>query len=179
MTSRIEGDPLNQAWRGSIGGTPLMTVDLGPLRQDDAMALAAEYLDVTSRFALRCIERAAGNPLFLEQLLRSTEETSDGQVPGSVQSIVQARLDNLAPADKTAIQAASVLGQRFTPAALRHLIESARYTCNGPIEHNLVRPAGNDFLFAHALVPEGGDRPLGGRSSTFRSPDRQPRQQQQ
>ena len=155
MTSRIEGDPLNQAWRGSIGGTPLMTVDIGPLRQDDAVALAAEYLDVTNQFALSCIERAAGNPLFLEQLLRSTEETSDGQVPGSVQSIVQARLDNLAPADKTAIQAASVLGQRFTLAALRHLIESAQYTCAGLIEHNLVRPEGDDFLFAHALVQEG------------------------
>ena len=155
MTSRIEGDPLDQAWRGSIGGTPLMTVDLGPLREDDAMALAAEYLDATSEFALSCIERAAGNPLFLEQLLRSAGETGDGQVPGSVQSIVQARLDNLAPADKSAIQAASVLGQRFSLAALRHLIESGRYTCAGLIEHNLVRPEGDDFLFAHALVQEG------------------------
>ena len=155
MTSRIEGDPLDQAWRASIAGTPLMTVDLGPLGQDDAMALAEKYFDAASQFALSCVERAAGNPLFLEQLLRSAEEAGDGQVPGSVQSIVQARLDKLAPADKAAVQAASVLGQRFSLEALQHLVGVAQYTCAGLVDHHLIRPEGDDFLFAHALVQEG------------------------
>ena len=32
MTSRIEGDPINQAWRSTADGAPLVTIDLGPLR---------------------------------------------------------------------------------------------------------------------------------------------------
>ena len=43
-------------------------------------------------------------------------------VPGSVQNLVQARIDRLDPGDKLALQAASVLGQRFGRGALRHLV---------------------------------------------------------
>lgn len=155
MTSRIEGDPLNQTWRSSIAATPLMTIDLRPLRRDDAMALAAEFFDANTRFAVSCVERAEGNPLFLEQLLRNAETTAQDGVPGSVQSIVQARMDTLDPLDKQALQAASVLGQRFSLDALRHLIESQQYTCSNLIERYLVRPEGDDYLFVHALVQEG------------------------
>ena len=155
MTSRVEGDPLDQAWRGLTRGSPLMTIDLGPLRPDEAMALAGEIMDATSHFAKSCIERAEGNPLFLEQLLRSTEESAESGVPGSIQSLVLARMDNLEAADKQALQAASVIGQRFSLELLRHLTESTQYGCSGLIEHYLVRPEGEEFLFAHALIQEG------------------------
>jgi class 3 adenylate cyclase len=36
MTSRLEGDPLDQTWRSETGGSPLTTVDLGPLRRQEA-----------------------------------------------------------------------------------------------------------------------------------------------
>jgi len=155
MTSRIEGDPIDHTWRLSTAATPLTTIDLSPLRHDDAMALAAEFFDATTQFAMSCVERADGNPLFLEQLLRSAETASKDAVPGSVQSIVQARMDALEPLDKQAILAASVLGQRFSLDALRNLIESPNYTCTGLVERYLVRPDGDDYLFAHALVREG------------------------
>jgi len=35
MTSRIEGDPIDAAWRASCRGTPFATIDLGPLRRDE------------------------------------------------------------------------------------------------------------------------------------------------
>ncbi len=95
MTSRLEGDPLDAAWRARVGGSPLLTIDLGPLRPDEADALAGAYLDASSDFARQCVERAAGNPLFLEQLLRHVEDSAAGSVPGTVQSLVQARLDHL------------------------------------------------------------------------------------
>jgi hypothetical protein len=107
----------------------------------------------TVRFT--CVERAEGNPLFLEQLLRNAEERGDREVPASIQSLVLARMDHLSPADKNALQSASVLGQRFSLDALRHLIENSQYTCGGLIERHLVRPEGDDYLFAHALVREG------------------------
>jgi tetratricopeptide (TPR) repeat protein len=122
---------------------------------DEAAQLASQIIDATTRFAATCIERAEGNPLFLEQLLRTAEEPSEDDVPSSVQSIVQARMDNLDPGDKQALQAASVLGQRFSLEALRYLAENPQQTCGGLIEHFLVRPEGDDYLFAHALVREG------------------------
>ena len=77
-----------------------MTIDLGPLRPDEARALAGDVPAGRRSFAERCVERAAGNPLFLEQLLRHAEENAEAGVPGSVQSLVQARMDRLDPADK-------------------------------------------------------------------------------
>ncbi len=155
VTSRIEGDPIDPAWRGSLAGTPFMTLDLGPLSEADAMGMASNFVDTANQFARSCVERAAGNPLFLEQLLRSAQEAGDVQVPGSVQSIVQARLDRLPAVDKSAIQAASVLGQRFSLASLRRLMGDGAYDCAKLVGHQLIREQGEDFLFAHALVRDG------------------------
>jgi class 3 adenylate cyclase/tetratricopeptide (TPR) repeat protein len=152
MTSRIEGDPLDHTWRTSTGGSPLMTIELGPLRAREATALAEAYLEANSVFARRCIDRAAGNPLFLEQLLRHAEDVTETVVPGSVQSLVQARLDHLAAPDKRAAQAAAVFGQRFALDALRHLVQDPRYDCAALVERFLVRPVGEGFLFSHALI---------------------------
>ncbi len=154
MTSRVEGDPLDQAWRHASGRTALTTVDLAPLREDEALALAGEFVDATNRFALSCVERAEGNPLFLEQLLRSAETTEEEDVPGSVQSIVLARVDCLSAADKRALRAAAVLGQRFAPEVLRFLLEDTDYECDGLITHHLIRPSAGEYLFSHALIWE-------------------------
>ncbi|MEK9719604.1 MAG: tetratricopeptide repeat protein, partial [Quisquiliibacterium sp.] len=91
----------------------------------------------------------------LEHLLRAAEESSEGEIPGSIQSIVLTRMDNLGPKDKQALQAASVLGQRFSLAALRHVINDQSYDCQALVQHFLVRPVGPEFLFAHALVKDG------------------------
>jgi class 3 adenylate cyclase/tetratricopeptide (TPR) repeat protein len=155
MTSRTEGDPLDQAWRSRTHGSPLMTVDLSPLRQKEAIALASAFIDASKRIAVKCIERAQGNPLFLEQLLRDAEATEEEGVPASIQSLVLARMDRLAPADKQAVQAASVIGQRFSRDTLQLLVDDPAYDCRSLIVHHLVRPIDDDYLFAHALIQEG------------------------
>ena len=155
MTSRIEGDPLDETWLQAPERAPPVVIDVGPLLPAEADTLASSYLSALGTLAQRCIERAAGNPLFLEQLLRHAEESSDEGVPGSIRSLVQARLDVLDPADKQALQAASVLGQRFTEDALRALTEQPNYDCEPLIRHLLVRKRGESFLFAHALIQEG------------------------
>ncbi|SLN71292.1 adenylate/guanylate cyclase domain-containing protein [Oceanibacterium hippocampi] len=156
MTSRIEGDPLDEEWRGQTGGCPLVTIDLGPLRRNDALIFANSFFDTSTQLALSCVERAEGNPLFLEQLLRNAEEESGGDdVPASIQSLVLARMDRLSPADKEALQAASVLGQRFSLDALRHLTESPSYRCDQLLARHLFKPEREGYLFAHALVQEG------------------------
>jgi class 3 adenylate cyclase/tetratricopeptide (TPR) repeat protein len=156
MTSRVEGDPLDDAWRSRTGRSPLVTIDLGPLRPHEAEVLAGAYFMAHAELARRCVERAAGNPLFLEQLLRHAEESAETGVPGSVQSLVQARMDRLDPTDKLALQAASVLGQRFDLDLLGALLDQPGYDAAGLLRHLLVRPQGGGaLLFAHALIRDG------------------------
>ena len=155
MTSRVDGDPLDAAWRTRCRGTSFATIDLGPLRSDEALSLAGDFIDASQRIALSCIERAGGNPLFLEQLLRNAEEGSDEAVPASIQSLVLARMDRLSLRDRQAFQAAAVIGQRFDLALLRRLIDEPEYVCDALVANALVVPEGDDLLFAHALIQEG------------------------
>jgi len=153
MTTRIEGDPIDQGWRAEAQ-TPLVTIDLEPLHPEEALSLAGTLFDSTDLFARNCVERANGNPLFLEQLLRNAEESKDDSVPDSIQSLVMARLDRLEPEDKRALQAAAVLGERFRLDVLRSLLGNPAYKCDDLMEHALLRPEGDGFLFAHALIRE-------------------------
>ncbi len=154
MTSRIEGDQLDRGWRASTEGSPFITIDLGPLRKQDSIALISEFIDSTDPLAKSCLERAAGNPLFLEQLLRTAQEGSVASLPDSIQSLVLARMDRLQPEDKRALQAASIIGQRFDTDILCHLLKTNEYEGRSLVEHNLVRPEGTGYLFAHALIQE-------------------------
>jgi class 3 adenylate cyclase len=90
-TTRIHGEPASETWRFP-SAAPLITIDLGPLRDADARAMADALVTTSAEAVERCVARAAGNPLFLEQLLHHAEESADTGVPGSVRSLVQARL---------------------------------------------------------------------------------------
>jgi class 3 adenylate cyclase len=161
MTTRIEGDPLDAHWRSLAGGGTLVTVDLSPLSPADARSIARRFIDVAA-FADQCVERAGGNPLFLEQLLRGAADLTDGRLPASIQSVVLARTDLLSAQDRRAIQAASVLGQRFNLAHLRALLQEPKYDCDTLVRNVLIRPARDGLQFAHALVRDG----VYGRSPT-------------
>jgi class 3 adenylate cyclase/tetratricopeptide (TPR) repeat protein len=155
FTSRAEGDSLDTTWRASAGETPIVTWDLGPLRKEESIKLVSAFLDVDDGLAERCIERAAGNPLFLEQLLLSVEKGVSESVPDSIKSLVLSRMDQLPGEDKQALQAAAVLGQRFSLDSLRFLIGSPDYECRSLVGRHLLRPEGSLYLFAHALIKEG------------------------
>ena len=84
LSTRVAGDPLDLAWRQSIASAAVTTIDLTPLRRADALALAQSFRDVTARITEHCIERASGNPLFLEQLLLNAEESADSARPSDL-----------------------------------------------------------------------------------------------
>lgn len=149
-TSRSDADPLDAAWRGSAGVSALLTFDLGPLHWPEASALAAQFGDVADAFTLRCLERAGGHPLFLEQLLHADRS---GGLPDSVHSVVLARLDRLPAGDRHVVRVASVLGQRFGLDALRHLLD-VDAAPEAP-SHGLLRFESTEGVFVHALVHEG------------------------
>ncbi len=155
MTTRFAGDPTAGAWRATLHGAPLLAIDLGPLSDDDALRLAAQASSMASALVRSCVERAEGNPLFLLQLLLNAGEAAQASLPGSIQALVHTRMDRLAAGDKLALQAAAVLGQRYTVEALRHLIESPNYDGQPLVEHFLVRPDAGELLFCHALIRDG------------------------
>jgi tetratricopeptide (TPR) repeat protein len=154
VTSRVDGDPLAGPWRAALHGVSLTTLDLGPLSDAEAQALAGGLIATSERFARKCVQRAGGNPLFLTQLLRAAQEHED-RLPASLQSVVLARVDRLAERDRQALRAASVIGQRFSEAVVRHLTGMPDFRCTALLEHRLVQPDGEDLLFSHALIRDG------------------------
>jgi class 3 adenylate cyclase/tetratricopeptide (TPR) repeat protein len=155
MTTRFAGDPTAAAWRTALHGAPLIGIDLGPLGAEDSMRLALAASAMSPALVASCVERAEGNPLFLLQLLLNADEAARTNLPGSIQALVHARMDRLASADKIALQAAGVLGQRFAQDTLRHLVENPAYDCRLLVEQFLVRADGSEFLFCHALIRDG------------------------
>ncbi len=70
------------------------------------------------------IERAEGNPFFLEELVRGLRgRTADRErLPYTILGIIQTRLDALGQAAKGLVRAGSVFGQAFQEAALKALL---------------------------------------------------------
>ena len=153
MTTRVEGDPFDATFRAGLRHGHLTVVDLKPLGAAEAESMAHELRVEFDDFARRCIERAEGNPLFLEQLLRGAADQA--RLPESLQSVVLARLDQLQPRDRQALQAASILGQRFEIADLGGLINQPGYDPGELLRRQLLRPEGTGLLFGHALIRDG------------------------
>ncbi|HWA77079.1 MAG TPA: protein kinase [Polyangiaceae bacterium] len=61
----------------------------------------------------RIVSLAAGNALFLEELIRAAAEGKAGDVPESVLALLQGRLSRLAPQQRLVLRAASILGETF------------------------------------------------------------------
>jgi class 3 adenylate cyclase/tetratricopeptide (TPR) repeat protein len=154
-TSRLEGDPVDAAFRRDLGGASVVVVELGPLRADAIQRLAqAAASAVDEAVVARFVARSGGNPLFLEQLALSAAEAEATSLPGSIRGLVQARLDRLTRTDRAALQAASVLGQRFSLAALQALTVESSYDPQPLIDGGLLMRDGDMLMFAHALIQE-------------------------
>src|SRR5262249_30323266 len=100
---------------------------LGPL-DDDAVrrfvgALIASTPDVGDVHE-QVARTAAGNPLFIEELvswLVDTRESASTAGPPAIRAIIAARLDALPPAARRALLDASVIGETFWMGALETL----------------------------------------------------------
>ena len=155
LTTRITGDPFDGIWLERTNSAPLSTLDLTPLKAEEAANLAHEFADLEDGIIATCVARADGNPLFLEQLLRNAHELVEGSIPGTVQGIVQARLDAIPDGDRRALQAASVLGQRFNLPAMLAVAGIDDYQPERLLAAVLIKPVESGYLFGHALIREG------------------------
>jgi len=103
-----------ESWGGRLSSYTSLT--LGPLAEDDARELAIRRLGAADR-ADAVVRIAEGNPLFIEQLAATMEET-DGALPTSVRGLVAARLDALPARDRALLLDAAVVGKVFWHDAL-------------------------------------------------------------
>jgi class 3 adenylate cyclase/tetratricopeptide (TPR) repeat protein len=102
----------------------VVRLELEPLKGADALALAEAVTDASPlppHVVALAAERSGGSPQFLRDLLRAAASGST-ELPDSIESAALARLDRLAPADRTLVRRASVLGLRFHPRYLDDLL---------------------------------------------------------
>ena len=134
------------------------TVSLSLLSSAECVRLAEEFTEVClhSRHAPdRLLERAEGNPLHLEQLLTAVDQTgSADELPPTVQALLGARIDRLAPAERLILDAASVIGREFLPAELG---EVAR--CGADRVHAVLPRLAAQRLVEPAQAGSGGAEP--------------------
>jgi predicted ATPase len=113
---------------------------LEPLDQRSLAALLRDGLGTDpslAPLAESILDRAGGNPFFLEELIRDLVESGglegeggafraaapidEAALPATVQAVLAARIDRLAERDKTVLQAAAVIGYQFTEPLLQQV----------------------------------------------------------
>lgn len=96
---------------------------LAPIAQRAAQSLVRSVLgdEVPEDTLAKMLDRAAGSPLFLEEVTRAVAAGRD-DLPDTVLAIAQARLDDLEPSVRRVLRAASVLGQRAYEGAIAAIL---------------------------------------------------------
>jgi class 3 adenylate cyclase len=109
--------------------------------------------------------KAAGNPLFMEELTHSLLENgsiqkkdhqyflsrriSDIQVPDTIQGIIAARIDRLDESLKRIMHVASVIGREFAFRILQSIMEMKE-----ELKSHLLNLQGLEFIYEKRLFPE-------------------------
>ena len=110
-------------WGGGIRNAS--AIDLLPLGDDESEELSSALLsrtDVTRIQRGLVLERAEGNPLFLEEIAHALRDGRglDG-IPDSLQALIASRIDGVAADEKKLLQSAALIGRVFWRGALERL----------------------------------------------------------
>ena len=154
------------AWAGRLPGRSLVVLDA--LSDADARQLvedAGGADTVEPGTAVRIVETAEGNPLFLEQLAAVGAGNGEGGLPSTIQAVLAARIDRLEPEERAVIEHASVEGRIFHVGAVAELLGQGPPAGIAPplvslVQKQLIRPDRSDlpgedaFRFAHVLIRE-------------------------
>ena len=152
---------------------------LEPLNRQESAALIGALLTIEGlpdRLRNEMLERAGGNPLFVEELIRmlldegtiirsgnrwtAAPMADEVKVPKTVEALIRARLDTLPARERRALQAGAVIGRTFERPMLDHLLDDAEgleIALENLVLRDLVSeeplPGGQAFYrFKHILV---------------------------
>jgi class 3 adenylate cyclase/tetratricopeptide (TPR) repeat protein len=106
---------LTERWSPPEGGHHSVVVHLDPLERDAATqllrCLAGDRWDkLDDGVADELLDRASGNPFFLEELVSWLDESGSTHLPDTLRGLVAARLDGLTPSERHVLEDAAVLG---------------------------------------------------------------------
>ena len=170
-TARPEYQP---AWSAQVE-----RLSLAPLASQDASTLLDDWLGSEPALAplrARIEARARGNPLFLEEIVRSLVEhgalrgersayapaasVEEIALPETVQAVLASRIDRLSQRDKNVLQAAAVIGRDVPTALLRVVVDLPEPELAASLERlaaaELLGPAEppGERAFRHPLTHE-------------------------
>ncbi len=102
----------------------LRHVRVGPLPRRAATELVGALLGdgIDEATVVRVVDRAGGNPFFLEELVRQVAAGKGDVLPETVLATLQARLDAIGPDARRVLRAASVFGGELTDAGVAALL---------------------------------------------------------
>jgi class 3 adenylate cyclase len=161
-------------YRGVLSRVPgAQRINLAPLSDAETSALVAELLGPDPSLAEigRIITaRAAGNPLFAEEITRElaqrgvlvgeranyscSTDVTEVRVPATLQASIAARIDRLPPAAKRTLAAGAVIGSRFSPDLLASLGVDARVEelITAELIEQVRFTPGAEYAFHHPLI---------------------------
>jgi class 3 adenylate cyclase/tetratricopeptide (TPR) repeat protein len=178
--SRPELTGRRPGWGG--GRRNVSSIGLEPLSLADSDRLVGFLLaveDLPEPVHSRILERAEGNPFFLEEIVRhlidegrivrsgdrwrAAGDIGDVVIPDTVQAVLAARIDLLAAPEKHALQSAAVVGRVFWPGPVRRLLNGESSALDATLGHLEERDlvlsrlsssiAGEqEFIFKHILT---------------------------
>ncbi len=157
-------------------GNRFHAINLSPLEENQTETLLNNLLgvkDLPKAIRDLIVEKAEGNPFFVEEIIRSLIETkqivrenshwkavSDSAkitLPNTLRGVLSARIDRLPETSKHVLQNAAVIGRLFDLRVLKPLIN-----LNGGLdaqiqylkEVSLIEALLNEYAFRHVLIQE-------------------------
>lgn len=146
-----------------------------PDHDSDVLVVSLLGTAVPDQLRERILDKAEGNPLFIEEIVRQLleegalrdlrasrqEGTTAIEIPDTVQGVILARLDLLDPAERHIVQRAAVIGRVFWSGALQHLLDRhdvdealASLERKDLIDRRLSSSMAGDaeYIFKHVLI---------------------------
>ena len=162
-----------------VDGGERLDLPLLPPRETEELVRELVGQALPPELVERVAERSAGNPLFVEELLRTwagvgilaaddagwrlAAPAEEVELPLTVQAIYAAQLDDLPPPARAAARRAAVAGRRFPREALAVLeVEETDAALETLVRRALVSEAEEDVLlgpshsYRHALLRDAG-----------------------
>jgi predicted ATPase len=142
-------------WMDKSYASQLTLSRLGPEDSQRVVQAVLPAAHVPEHLLQDILAKAAGNPLFLEELAWAVREHGGRQLPSetpaTVQAVLAARIDRLPPEAKHLLQTAAVIGPEVPWALLRAIADSSE----DELRCTLRQLQAAEFLYETRPAPEG------------------------
>jgi adenylate cyclase len=180
QTSSIAMITYRPEYRGPLHALPAATrFVLAPLDDSQAATLTAELMGSDpslGSLTVQIIERAAGNPFFVHEIVRDLAERKiiDGDagayvrhgeltavaVPPTLQAAIASRIDRLTGEAKLLLNAAAVIGSQFPPDLLATALEKEQASIQSALSevvhaeliYPVVMTSSTEYAFRHPMI---------------------------